>query len=108
MADIDAMSRYQTTTRRTNREREERSLLRSIAGEDRAALTELYESYQARLFKFVYRLTRSYSTSEELVNDIMLAIWRNAGKFRGDSKPSTGFPTPTRESWSRRTGYGTG
>lgn len=89
MADIDAMSRYQTTTRRTNREREERSLLRSIAGEDRAALTELYESYQARLFKFVYRLTRSYSTSEELVNDIMLAIWRNAGKFRGDSKPST-------------------
>ena len=64
-------------------------LLRSIAGQDRAALTELYKSYHARLFKFVYRLTCSYSDSEELVNDIMLAVWRSAGNFRGDSKPST-------------------
>lgn len=64
-------------------------LLRSIAAQDRSALTELYENYHARLFKFVYRLTRSYSDSEELVNDIMLAVWRSAGNFRGDSKPST-------------------
>lgn len=89
VAGVDVMSRSQTTTRWANKDREERALLRSIAGEDRAALTRLYEHYYARLFKFVYRLTRSYSASEELVNDIMLAIWRSAGSFRGDSKPST-------------------
>jgi RNA polymerase sigma-70 factor (ECF subfamily) len=89
MAGVNAMSKSQTTTRWAKRDREERLLLRSIAGQDRDALTELYESYHARLFKFVYRLTHSYATSEELVNDIMLAIWRGADKFRGDSKPST-------------------
>jgi RNA polymerase sigma-70 factor (ECF subfamily) len=83
------MSDSQVTTRWANREREERLLLDSVAERDRDAFTELYRIYQARLFKFVYRLTRSYTASDELVNDIMLAIWRNAGKFRGDSKPST-------------------
>ena len=89
MAGIDAMSRFQTTTPSANKEREELRLLRLIADQDRNAFTELYETYQARLFKFVYRLTRSYSVADELVNDIMLAIWRGADKFRGDSKPST-------------------
>jgi RNA polymerase sigma-70 factor (ECF subfamily) len=67
----------------------ERALLESIASGDRGAIAELYAAYQPRLFRFVYRLTRSHSTTEELINDIMLAIWRGARNFRGDSKPST-------------------
>jgi RNA polymerase sigma-70 factor (ECF subfamily) len=89
MTRVDAMSEFQAKSRWANREREERLLLDSIAEQDRDAFTKLYGIYQARLFKFVYRLTRSYTASDELVNDIMLVIWRNAGKFRGDSKPST-------------------
>jgi RNA polymerase sigma-70 factor (ECF subfamily) len=67
----------------------ERALLVSIASGDRDAMAELYAGYQPRLFRFVYRLTRSHATTEELINDIMLAIWRGARSFRGDSKPST-------------------
>jgi RNA polymerase sigma-70 factor (ECF subfamily) len=67
----------------------ERALLESIASGDRDAIAELYAEYQPRLFRFVYRLTRSHSATEELINDIMLAIWRGARNFRGDSKPST-------------------
>lgn len=67
----------------------ERALLESIASGDRGAIAELYAAYQPRLFRFVYRLTRSHSTTEDLINDIMLAIWRGARNFRGDSKPST-------------------
>jgi RNA polymerase sigma-70 factor (ECF subfamily) len=67
----------------------ERALLESIASGDRDAMAELYTGYQPRLFRFVYRLTRSHATTEELINDIMLAIWRGARSFRGDSKPST-------------------
>ena len=67
----------------------ERALLVSIASGDRDAMAELYAGYQPRLFRFVYRLTRSHATTEELINDIMLAIWRGARNFRGDSKPST-------------------
>jgi RNA polymerase sigma-70 factor, ECF subfamily len=64
-------------------------LLRRIARQDRDALAELYGMYHARLFKFIYRLIRSYSAADELVNDIMLAVWQSADTFRGDSKVST-------------------
>ena len=83
------MSTSQSKTRWANRELEERALLELIAAKDRDALSDLYSQYHARLFKFVFRMTRSYSAADELVNDIMLAVWRGAGKFRGDSKPST-------------------
>ena len=64
-------------------------LLKQIARQDRLAFNELFELYHARLFKFVYRLTHSHATSDELVNDIMLLVWRKAGTFRGSSKVST-------------------
>ncbi len=63
--------------------------MRQIAAADRDALTLLYTRYHERLFKFVFRLTRSYSATDEIVNDIMLAIWRSAGNYRGDSRAST-------------------
>ena len=68
---------------------EELQLLNRVAASDKSALTQLYVMYHARLFKFVFRLTRSYSTADELVNDIMLVVWDKAGTFRGDSKVST-------------------
>ncbi|MGI9224165.1 MAG: RNA polymerase sigma factor [Woeseiaceae bacterium] len=83
------MSTSQPTTRSARPDTEERELLKSIAARDRDALTELYGRYHAKLFKFVFRLTRSYASADELVNDIMLAVWRSAAKFRGESKPST-------------------
>lgn len=67
----------------------ESALLQRIAKRDREAITELYRIYHARLFKFIFRLTRSYAAADELVNDIMLLVWQNAGAFRGESKVST-------------------
>jgi RNA polymerase sigma-70 factor (ECF subfamily) len=64
-------------------------LLHLIAEENRDAIAELYKLYYARLFKFVFRLTRSYGAAEELVNDIMHQVWRGASGFRGESKVST-------------------
>jgi RNA polymerase sigma-70 factor (ECF subfamily) len=67
----------------------DRSLLRRVADRDREALTELYRRYHARLFKFVYRLTGSYTIADELETEVMLAVWDKAPAFRGDSKVST-------------------
>ena len=64
-------------------------LLRRIANQDREALTELFVAYHPRLFKFVFRLTNSYTIADEMVNDIMLLVWQKAESFRGDSKVST-------------------
>ncbi len=68
---------------------EELKLLKLVATGDRSALTRLYLLYHARLFKFVFRLTRSYATADEIVNDTMLVVWDKAASFRGDSKVST-------------------
>jgi RNA polymerase sigma-70 factor (ECF subfamily) len=70
-------------------DRSDLALVRRIARQDRDAITELYRRYHARLFKFIFRLTHSYTAADELVNDIMLVIWRNAAGFRGDSRVST-------------------
>ncbi len=67
----------------------ERALLGLVVGQDREAFSELFELYHPRLFKFIYRLTHSHTISDELVNDIMLLVWRKAGTFRGGSKVST-------------------
>jgi RNA polymerase sigma-70 factor (ECF subfamily) len=67
----------------------ESALLQRVAKQDRDAITELYRIYHARLFKFIFRLTRSYAAADELVNDIMLLVWQNAAAFRGESRVST-------------------
>ena len=83
------MAGSQTTRDCSSRETEDRSLLAAVASGDRDALAEIYRHYQPRLFKFVYRFTQSYSLAEEVVNDIMLAVWKCAGSYRGEAKPST-------------------
>lgn len=67
----------------------ERRLLARIAVRDRDALSRLYLAYHGRLFKFVYRLSGSYTIAEELVNDTMMTVWQKADSFRGASKVST-------------------
>ena len=79
--------------RQTNKqdasEQRERELLTLITHRDRQALGQLYEVYQPRLFKFIFRLIRDYDVVEELVNDVMLVVWRSAATFRGDARIST-------------------
>lgn len=85
--------RNMTTMRQTDEfraaEQRERALLESIVQHDRDALGELYQVYQPRLFKFIFRLIRDYDIVDELVNDVMLVVWRSAAKFRGESRVST-------------------
>ncbi len=61
---------------------------RVIAGET-DALANLYRIYHPRLFRFAFRLTNSFGAAEELVNDVMLAVWNGASSFRNGSKIST-------------------
>jgi RNA polymerase sigma-70 factor (ECF subfamily) len=70
-------------------DRHERQLLDRIAGNDRDAFDELFRVYHPRLFRFVFRMTASYRTADEIVNDILLVVWQSAHTFRGDSKVST-------------------
>ena len=67
----------------------ERLLLHRIAAEDNDAFRELYALYFPRLQGFVSRLTRQNEVIEEIINDVMLVVWQQAGKFKNQSKVST-------------------
>ena len=64
-------------------------LLQRVAERDRGAFEELFEIYHPRLFSFLFRLTSSHGAAEELANDVLLTLWKDAGRFRGESKVST-------------------
>ncbi len=78
-----------TASKNSIEDQRDRALLERVVARDRDALTQLFLAYQARLFKFVFRLTNSYTAAEELVNDIMLIVWRKAISFQSESKVST-------------------
>lgn len=71
-------------------EAEERRLIDRIAKQkDAVALERLYGLYTPRLCRFLRRLTNSPESIEEVCNDVMWAVWQQAGTFRGRSKVST-------------------
>jgi len=67
----------------------DRDLVHRIAGQDRAAFQALYARHQTRAFRFILRLIRNEAVAEELVNDVFLDVWRQAGRFEGGSAVST-------------------
>ncbi len=69
---------------------DERSLIARIAdARDTAAFERMYHDYRRRLGPFVYRMIRDPAANDEVFNDVMLAVWRNAASFTGKSKVST-------------------
>jgi RNA polymerase sigma factor (sigma-70 family) len=68
---------------------DEHALLRRVAAQDRKAFEALYQTYYRRLFAYLLKVTRRAEMVEELVNDVMLAVWTGAGRFDGRSRVST-------------------
>jgi RNA polymerase sigma-70 factor (ECF subfamily) len=65
------------------------ALIRRIAAKDRKAFEALYQLYYRRLFGYLVKVTRRVELVEEVLDDVMLAIWSGAGRFDGRSRPST-------------------
>lgn len=65
------------------------SLVDRIVDRDLAAFEQLYREYQRRLFGFVFRLTRRSDLVEEIVQETLLVVWRDARKFDRRSRFST-------------------
>ena len=64
-------------------------LIARIAGGDRLAMQVLFARHHVRVFRFVLRLTRNEATAEDLISEVFLDVWRQAGKFEGRSAVST-------------------
>jgi RNA polymerase sigma-70 factor (ECF subfamily) len=79
----------ETGVPRTGGPEQEAEWIRRIAAGDRRAFEELYEVYSRRVFRFMIRMVRDEARAEELVNDVLVEVWKSAGRFEGRSKPST-------------------
>ena len=49
----------------------------------------LYVRHHVRVFRFVVRLVRDEATAEDLISEVFLDVWRQAGRFEGRSAVST-------------------
>lgn len=68
---------------------EEIALLRRVAAKDRKAFEALYQRYYGPLFAYLLKITRRADVAEELLQDVLLAVWQRAGRFDGRrSRPS--------------------
>jgi RNA polymerase sigma-70 factor, ECF subfamily len=61
------------------------SLLRMIGQGDEDAMAEFYRAHGRVVLAQVLLMTGERVLAEEIVQDTMLAVWRGAGSFRGES-----------------------
>jgi RNA polymerase sigma-70 factor (ECF subfamily) len=64
-------------------------LLRRIGQGDRDAFRQLFEELQRPLFCYLLKLLRERETTEEVLNETMLEVWRQAARFEGRSRATT-------------------
>jgi RNA polymerase sigma-70 factor, ECF subfamily len=87
MANLETIDGARPSGRPSNET--ELALLRRIVERDRAAFQELYLIYHRRLARFLLRVTNRHDVAEEVINDTLWIVWRNAAEFRGHSTLST-------------------
>jgi RNA polymerase sigma-70 factor, ECF subfamily len=71
-------------------------LIARIAQGDRLAMQVLYGRHHVRVFRFGLRLVRNEQVAEDLISEVFLDVWRQAGKFEGRSAVSTWLLAITR------------
>jgi RNA polymerase sigma-70 factor, ECF subfamily len=69
--------------------RTDEALIVLIAAHDRSAMRDLFVRHSARVYRFLFRAINDAAAAEDLLNDVFVDVWRNAGQFEGRAKVST-------------------
>ena len=64
-------------------------LIGRIAQGDRLAMQVLFARHQVRVYRFVLRHVGNQTLAEDLVSEVFLDVWRQAGRFEGRAAVST-------------------
>lgn len=64
-------------------------LLARIANGDHEAVTALYHRLERPLFAFLVKTLRDREAAADVLNETMLDVWRQAGRFEGKSSVAT-------------------
>jgi RNA polymerase sigma factor (sigma-70 family) len=71
------------------KEANELALLQRVRHGDRGAFSQLYRLYHPRLCGYLRRLLQDPATLEEVLDDVMIVVWKDARKFRGGAAVSS-------------------
>src|ERR1700758_5008081 len=72
------------------------ALIGRIARGDRLAMQVLFARHHVRVYRFALRLVRNEAVAEDLISEVFLDVWRQAGRFEGRSAVSTWLLAITR------------
>jgi RNA polymerase sigma-70 factor (ECF subfamily) len=61
-------------------------LMRRVAAGEEPALCELYATYSQRLYAYALRLTGDPTQADDVLQDALIVVWRNAGHYRGEGR----------------------
>ncbi|HEY4162034.1 MAG TPA: sigma-70 family RNA polymerase sigma factor [Dongiaceae bacterium] len=64
-------------------------LLQRVAKGDRTAFAELYRRLQRPLFGYLMKLVREREMVEDVLNETLMEVWRQAARFEGRSSVNT-------------------
>ncbi len=64
-------------------------LIQAVGRGDTLALEELYRRHGLKLLSYLIGQVGDRALAEELLQDVMVAVWQRAAYFRGDSQVST-------------------
>lgn len=69
--------------------RQERQLVRALKQRDEDAFSELVRVYQHRVFNIIYRILGDRQESEDVAQEVFVAVFKYIDSFRGEAKFST-------------------
>jgi RNA polymerase sigma-70 factor (ECF subfamily) len=81
-------------------------LLRQVAAGDEVAFAELYDLYAPPVYNYLLRLVNEPAVAEEILQEVFLAMWQSAHRFREEAKVKTWLLRIAHHqavSWLRRT-----
>jgi len=64
-------------------------LIGLIANGDKDAMRLLYARHNVRVFRFLMRIVGNDAAAEDLLNEVFVSVWRNAGRFEARSQATT-------------------
>ena len=64
-------------------------LIGRIAEQDKTAMRALFARHYVRTYRFIVRLVKDPGVAEDLMSEVFLDVWRQAGRFEARSAVST-------------------
>ncbi len=72
-----------------SKETDDRDLINSITEGDTKAFSRFYQLYEKRIFVFIQKKLNDPFDAADILHEVFMEVWKNAGRFEGRSKVST-------------------